>query len=120
MQTFAALAAVDGIIGARVFYLLEHDPGTLLASAHLISGNAFTFDGGVTIDVADAHTAPEKLTHRRLDLGADPHETARQPRWQGDPLHLADCLTAIQSRRHQALKRTTPTHYDPGPPPNPN
>jgi len=27
MQTFAVLTAVGGIIGARVFYLLEHHPG---------------------------------------------------------------------------------------------
>jgi phosphatidylglycerol:prolipoprotein diacylglycerol transferase len=31
MSNFALLAAVGGIVGARVFYLFEHDPGGLLA-----------------------------------------------------------------------------------------
>ncbi len=72
--------------------------------------------------VTDALHAPERVTDRRLALGADPHETARQPRWHGDPLHLDDCITAIHSRRDAALQRTTPTRAAPAPgtthPPN--
>jgi hypothetical protein len=74
----------------------------------------------------NALDAPATLTRRRLALGADPDETARQPRWHGDPANLADCIDAILSRRRQALQRTHPTrgtpinHYDTGPPPNPN
>ncbi len=68
--------------------------------------------------VTDALEAPDLVTTRRLALGADPDETARQPRWHGDPLHLHDCITAIQSRRDAALQRTTPTRAAPlGPPP---
>ena len=44
-----------------------------------------------------------------LALGADPHETARQPRWHGDPAHLGDCIDATQARRDHALRRTNPT-----------
>jgi hypothetical protein len=64
----------------------------------------------------DALIAPERLTARRLALGANPQETARQPRWTGDPAHLADCIDAIQARRDAALRRTRPT----GAPPNLN
>lgn len=70
--------------------------------------------------VTDALAAPDTLTQRRLHLGADPHETSRQPRWHGDPAHLGDCIDAIQARRDAALRRTIPTRYDTGPPPNPN
>jgi hypothetical protein len=76
--------------------------------------------------VSDALAAPAKLTNRRLDLGADPDETSRQPRWHGDPLHLGDCIEAIEARRDAALRRTNPTRdapairYDTGPPPNLN
>ncbi len=63
----------------------------------------------------NALDAPQRLTHRRLALGADPTETARQPRWHGDPFHLGDCIEAIQARRDHALQRTHPTRN--GPPP---
>jgi hypothetical protein len=53
------------------------------------------------------------LTHRRLALGADPAETARQPRWHGDPFHLGDCIEAIHNRRDHALARTHPTREGP-------
>ena len=59
--------------------------------------------------VTDALTAPTRLTQRRLHLGADPHETARMPRWQGDPLQLAYICDALVTRRDNALQRTHPT-----------
>jgi hypothetical protein len=64
---------------------------------------------------ANALDAPDKLTTRRLALGANPTETSRQPRWHGDPLHLADCIDAILTRRAQALARTHPTRTGPSP-----
>ncbi len=73
----------------------------------------------------EATRAPHVLARRRLDLGADPDETARMPRWIGDPLDLGLALDALVSRRDQALRRTRPTttppapRYD-GPPPHPN
>ncbi len=63
----------------------------------------------------NALDAPAKLTDRRLALGADPTETARQPRWHGDPFHLGDCIEAIQTRRDHALTRTNPTRNSPSP-----
>jgi len=63
----------------------------------------------------NALDAPGKLTHRRLALGADPAETARQPRWHGDPFHLGDCIEAIQDRRDHALRRTHPTRQGSSP-----
>ncbi len=49
LYTIAALAALGGIVGARVFYLLEHDPGALLAPDRLIGSNGYTFDGGIIL-----------------------------------------------------------------------
>ncbi len=63
----------------------------------------------------NALDAPGKLADRRLALGADPAETARQPRWHGDPFHLGDCIEAIQTRRDHALRRTHPTREGPSP-----
>ena len=63
----------------------------------------------------DALDAPDRLTHRRLTLGANPDETRNQPRWHGDPFHLGDCIEAIQHRRDQALQRTHPTRDRPSP-----
>ncbi len=73
----------------------------------------------------DALTAPDTLAQRRLALGADPAETARQPRWHGDVLLLGDAIDAVLARRHLALRRTQPTKTPPAPrygptPPNPN
>ena len=45
MSTFALLACIGGIVGARIFYLLEHDPAALLAPERLFSSHGFTFDG---------------------------------------------------------------------------
>ena len=59
--------------------------------------------------ITDALTAPTRLTQRRLHLGADPEETARMPRWQGDPLQLGYICDALISRRDAALQRTQPT-----------
>ena len=43
------LAALGGIVGARIFYLFEHDPAGLLAPGRLFSSHGFTFDGGVIL-----------------------------------------------------------------------
>ena len=49
MYNFAGLAALGGIVGSRIFYLFEHDPGGLLAPDRLFSSHGFTFDGGVIL-----------------------------------------------------------------------
>ena len=49
MYTFAALAALGGIVGARIFYMFEHDPAGLLSPGRLFSSYGFTFDGGVIL-----------------------------------------------------------------------
>lgn len=46
MYTFGMLAALGGIVGARIFYLFEHDPGALLAPGRLLGSHGFTLDGG--------------------------------------------------------------------------
>lgn len=49
MSTFALLACIGGIVGARIFYLLEHDPAALLAPERLFSSHGFTFSTGGVI-----------------------------------------------------------------------
>ncbi len=72
MYTFTALAAVGGIVGARIFYLLEHDPGGLLAPDRLIGSNGFTFDGGVILAalLIAGYVHRTGLSGRYLDAGA--------------------------------------------------
>jgi phosphatidylglycerol:prolipoprotein diacylglycerol transferase len=52
MYTFGGLAALGGIVGSRIFYLLEHDPSGLLSPGRLFSSHGFTFDGGVILAAA--------------------------------------------------------------------
>jgi phosphatidylglycerol:prolipoprotein diacylglycerol transferase len=72
MYTFGALAAVGGVVGARIFYLLEHDPGGLLAPDRLISGHGFTFDGGIILAalLIGAYVHRMRLSGRYMDAGA--------------------------------------------------
>ena len=67
----------------------------------------------------DATGAGSLLERRRLDLGADPAEPARLPRWQGDRARLADCVDAVLSRRDAARRRRrtrAPAHAGADPP----
>ncbi len=69
--------------------------------------------------------APDLLAARRHQLGADPLETARMPRWLGDTLDLDTAIGALILRHRLAQQRTQPTtppgtDIDTGPPPNPN
>lgn len=43
------LLALGGILGGRIFYLLEHDVGGLVRPGELFSSRGFTFDGGVIL-----------------------------------------------------------------------
>lgn len=49
LYTISALIVVGALVGGRVFYLLEHDPGGLVESSKLFSGYGYTFDGGVIL-----------------------------------------------------------------------
>lgn len=72
MYNFGALAAVGGIVGARIFYLLEHDPGGLFAPDRLFSSHGFTFDGGVILAaiLIAAYVHRQRLGGRYLDACA--------------------------------------------------
>ncbi len=72
MYNFAALAALGGIVGARIFYLFEHDPGGLLAPDRLLSSHGFTFDGGVILAaiLIAVYVHRQRLTGRYLDACA--------------------------------------------------
>ena len=52
LTTMAALLAVGGIVGGRVFFLAEHRPGALLRPGDFVGTNGFTFDGGVILAAA--------------------------------------------------------------------
>jgi len=72
MYTFGALAGLGGIVGARIFYLLEHDPGGLLVPGRLLSSHGFTFDGGVILAalLIAAYVHRTRLGGRYLDAAA--------------------------------------------------
>ncbi|MDQ3677737.1 MAG: prolipoprotein diacylglyceryl transferase [Actinomycetota bacterium] len=72
MYTFGGLAALGGIVGARIFYLFEHDPGGLLSPDRLFSSYGFTFDGGVILAaiLIAAYVHRERLSGRYLDACA--------------------------------------------------
>ena len=72
MYNFAGLAALGGIIGARIFYLFEHDPGGLLVPGRLFSSFGFTFDGGVILAAVliAAYVHRARLGGRYLDACA--------------------------------------------------
>ena len=72
MYNFATLAAVGGIVGARIFYLVEHDPGGLVAPDRLFSSYGFTFDGGVILAsiLIAGYVHRRRLSGRYLDACA--------------------------------------------------
>jgi phosphatidylglycerol:prolipoprotein diacylglycerol transferase len=72
LYTFAALAVVGGIVGAKIFYLLEHHPGGLLEPDRLFSGHGYTFDGGVILAalLIAAYVHRSGLSGRYLDAAA--------------------------------------------------
>jgi len=47
--TIVGLLALGGLVGGRLFYLLEHDPGGIVHPGTLLNSNGFTFDGGVIL-----------------------------------------------------------------------
>lgn len=72
MYTLVGLAALGGIVGARIFYLFEHDPSGLLAPDRLFSSHGFTFDGGVILAaiLIAGYVRRQRLTGRYLDACA--------------------------------------------------
>jgi phosphatidylglycerol:prolipoprotein diacylglycerol transferase len=48
----AALLALGGLVGGKVLYLLEHNPGGLVRPGAVFGGYGFTFDGGVVVAAA--------------------------------------------------------------------
>lgn len=70
--TLATVVAGGGIIGARVFYLIEHDPSALLSPAQMVRSHGFTFDGGVILGgiFAAIYLRHRQLSWRYLDAAA--------------------------------------------------
>ncbi|MCP9490442.1 MAG: prolipoprotein diacylglyceryl transferase [Solirubrobacteraceae bacterium MAG38_C4-C5] len=72
LYTVGSIAALAGIVGGRIFYLLENDPAGLVDPAQLFSGRGFTFAGGVILAaVAIAvYVRGRDLSPRYLTAGA--------------------------------------------------
>lgn len=72
LYTFGILVVLGGVIGGRIFYLLERDPGGLFESSKLFSGYGYTFDGGVILSAAliAAYVWRERLSLRYFDASA--------------------------------------------------
>lgn len=49
LYTVGGVLAVGGIVGGRLFYVLERDPSALLVPSELFGTRGFTFDGGVIL-----------------------------------------------------------------------
>ena len=72
MYTIAGLAAIGGIVGAKIFYLLEHDPAAILKPGRLIASHGFTFDGAIILGalLIAAYVHRHSLSARYLDACA--------------------------------------------------
>lgn len=72
MYTIGGLAALGGIVGSRIFYLLEHDPGALISPGRLLSSRGFTFDGGVILAaiLIGVYVKRNRLSGWYMDAGA--------------------------------------------------
>ena len=70
LYTVAGLVTAGALIGGRVFYLLEQDPGGLVDPSRLFSSYGFTFDGGVILAGAliAAYIWRTRLSIRYLDV----------------------------------------------------
>lgn len=49
LYTIGSLLAVGGIVGGRIFFILEREPADLLRPSEVFSTRGFTFDGGVIL-----------------------------------------------------------------------
>lgn len=45
------MLTIGALVGGRIFYLLEHDPGGIVRPDRLLGSHGFTFDGGVILAV---------------------------------------------------------------------
>jgi phosphatidylglycerol:prolipoprotein diacylglycerol transferase len=72
LYTISGLIVLGALVGGRLFYLLERDPGGLVESAKLFSGYGYTFDGGVILAgvLIVAYIRRQRLTVRYLDVVA--------------------------------------------------
>lgn len=72
LTALATAIALGGIIGARLFYLLEHDPAAVVSPTQVFSTHGFTFDGGVILGgaFAAAYLHWKKLSWKYLDAAA--------------------------------------------------
>lgn len=72
LYTIGGLLALGGIVGGRIFYLLEHDSSGLTDPSRLLGSRGFTFDGGVILAalLIAAYVRRRHLTLRYLDAVA--------------------------------------------------
>ncbi len=70
LYAIAGLVTAGALVGGRVFYLLEQDPGGLVDPRRLFSSYGFTFDGGVILAAVliTGYIWRKRLSIRYLDV----------------------------------------------------
>ena len=79
MYNCASLAVLGEIVGARVFYLCEHDPGALLVPDRLFSRPRLTVDGAASVVLLVVVIAGRIVTARLSGRDATADGRGSQP-----------------------------------------
>ncbi|GIK83221.1 MAG: diacylglyceryl transferase [Alphaproteobacteria bacterium] len=120
--TLVIAVSVAGVIGARAFYLVEHDPDAFLAPGRWLSSTGFSFYGAVIFAVPTAlllYRDELRLTY--LDALASGFGLGMAVGRVGDILigeHLggaSDLPWAFRYSNPDALAPSTDVAYQPGP-----
>lgn len=120
--SLAIAVSVAGAIGARIFYLIEHDPDALVAPGRWLSSTGFSFYGAVIFAVPTAlllYRDELRLTY--LDVLASGFGLGMAVGRIGDLLigeHLggaSDLPWAVRYSNPDALAPSTAGAYQPGP-----
>ena len=69
IQTLVLVLVAAGVVGSRLLYLLQHDPGAIVRPGDLIGSRGFSFYGALIASPAAAavYVVRHKLTTRYLD-----------------------------------------------------
>ncbi len=111
LYNIGGVLALGGIVGGRLFYLLEHDPAGLVQPARLFSSRGFTFDGGFILAAAliAIYVRRHRLSGRYLDGAAAGLPLGVAIGRIGDVINgehygpRSDSLLAVQSSNPDAL-----------------
>ncbi len=122
LYTLGMLLALGGIVGGRIFYLLEHDPGGLVAPGRLFGSRGFTFDGGFILAAVliAIYVRRHRLTASYLDAVAAGLPIGVAIGRIGDVINgehygpRSDSLLAVQNSNPEALTPNRALAYQNG------